>query len=505
MEQSSTHHLIPRPPVVTVMGHIDHGKSTLLDYIRKTKVTETEAGGITQHLSAYEVVHTLPDGASRKITFLDTPGHEAFQHLRSRGSRVADIAILVVAADDGVKPQTLEALKAIEEACIPFVVAITKIDKNNANIERTKASLLEHGVYLEGLGGSVSFVPISSKTGEGISTLLDLIFLATDIENPTGDPTLPASGLVIESHCDPKRGISAVLIIKDGSLHAGEYVIAGNASAPLRIIEDFRGKKIREATFSSPIMVVGFSETPPVGEPFYTVLNKKEAQNIVKTSVAETPCGKNQVESNAHTHHFSIPVIIKTDVVGSLEAIKHELHKQEHERMHFNIIHEGVGTIGESDVKLARGDTSTIIIGFHVDIDPLARDIAERLHITIAPFSIIYQLADWLPSAIAERTPKITGEKELGRAKVVKCFSKTNKTQTIGCRIEQGVFSVHDRVHLLHQDTVIGNGTINTIKSGKADAMSMHEGSECGILVDMVTEHTAVYGDTLVAFVVTEL
>jgi translation initiation factor IF-2 len=261
------------------MGHIDHGKSTLLDYIRNTKVADSEAGGITQHLSAYEVEHTLATGKTKKITFLDTPGHEAFQHLRSRGSKAADIAILVVSAEDGVKPQTLEALAAIQEAAIPYIVAITKIDKPNANIERVKNSLLENGIYLEGLGGNIAYVPISSKSGDGIPALLDLLLLAAELEELTGDATKTAEGIIIESHRDPKKGISATLIIKNGTLKSGTFVIAGRAMAPLRLIQDFKGKQIKEATFSSPVTVVGWNDIPPVGEIFVCIASKKEAEN----------------------------------------------------------------------------------------------------------------------------------------------------------------------------------------------------------------------------------
>ena len=378
--EPTVHNTIPRPPVVTVMGHIDHGKSTLLDYIRKTKVTESEAGGITQHISAYEVEHTTPTGDTRRITFLDTPGHEAFQHLRSRGSSAADLAILVVAADDGVKPQTLEALKAIEEAHIPYLVAISKIDKANADVERAKNSLLEHGIYLEGLGGSVPFVPISSKTGEGIPALLDLLLLAADMEELTGDPTMPAHGLVIESHCDPKRGVSAVLVIKDGSLKAGQYVVAGSACAPLRIIEDFRGKRITEARFSSPLMVVGFSDTPPVGATFHVVSDKKAAYAEIEVARAKERSGTGIIANNGVEGDgvFVLPVVIKSDVVGSIEAIKHELRKHEDERTQIRVIHEGVGGVVEADIKVAAGTTRAIIIGFNVPVDAAAEESAER-------------------------------------------------------------------------------------------------------------------------------
>ena len=236
-----------RPPIVAVVGHIDHGKSTLLDYIRKSKTAEAEAGGITQHLSAYEALHTTPAGVERRITFLDTPGHAAFEAMRSRGLNAADVAILVVSAEDGVKPQTIEAIKLIETAKIPFIVALTKIDKPAANIERAKMSLLEHGVYLEGLGGDIAFVGVSSKTGEGIPELLDLILLAAELEGLSADPTLPGTGLVIEAHMDQKRGNTATIIVKDGSIESGEYIISGESFAPVRIMENYLGKNIKKA------------------------------------------------------------------------------------------------------------------------------------------------------------------------------------------------------------------------------------------------------------------
>lgn len=505
--ETTPHKVIPRPPVVTVMGHIDHGKSTLLDYIRKTKVTETEAGGITQHISAYEVEHTTPAGDTRRITFLDTPGHEAFQHLRSRGSSAADLAILVVAADDGVKPQTLEALKAIEEAHIPYLVAISKIDKANADIDRAKNSLLEHGIYLEGLGGSVPFVPISSKTGEGIPALLDLLLLAADMEELTGDPALPAHGLVIESHCDPKRGISAVLVIKDGSLKTGQYVVAGSASAPLRILEDFRGKRISEATFSSPLMVVGFNDTPPVGATFHTVSDKKAAQAEIEVSRAESQAASEYKQSpsmDGENGVFILPVVIKSDVVGSIEAIKHELHKHEDERTEIRVVSDGVGGVGETDVKAATGTTRAIVIGFNVPVDAAAEELAQRQGVEIARFSIIYELADWIPQAIVARRPKVRGEKILAEAKVLKCFSFAKKQQTIGCRVETGTLSVGDRVRLVRGADDIGYGKVAVLKSGKSDVTHIESGNDCGALIDMSLDLEPHFNDHLIAFTVTE-
>lgn len=501
---TQTTSVVARPPIVTVMGHIDHGKSTLLDYIRSTRVTDTEAGGITQHISAYEAQHTTASGEVRTITFLDTPGHEAFQHLRSRGSTAADLAILVVAADDGVKPQTLQALKAITEAGIPFLVAISKIDKSNADIEHTKSSLLEHGIYLEGLGGDIPYVPISSKTGEGVSTLLDLLLLAADLQELTGDPALPAEGIVIESHCDPRRGISAVLLIQNGSLHAGEYVVAGEAYAPLRIMENFLGNKIESAQFSSPLMVVGFSSIPPVGAIFTTVADKKSAMNLVadNTANAIAPIGTTQTADVEGT--YVLPVIIKSDVVGSIDAIRHELKKHEDERTVVRVVHTGVGAINESDIKAAMGSKDTIVVGFNVSTDSAAQELAERHTVEIARFSIIYDLADWIPGAIAKRRPKVSGEKSLATAKILKCFSHTHKQQTVGCRVESGTLSKGDRIRLVRHEEEIGRGHVESLKSGKADVSRVEAGNDCGALLAMELDQEPHYNDTLIAFTVTE-
>ena len=277
----TSHNSIERPPVVVVMGHVDHGKSTLLDFIRKSNIVAGEAGGITQHVAAYEVVRpSTSTGQSKKITFIDTPGHAAFSAIRARGANVADIAILVVAADDGVKAQTLEALAQIREAKIPFIVAINKIDKPNANIERTQASLLEQNVFLEKFGGDVPWVAISAKAGTGIEELLDVILLVAEMNELKSDPSVPATGYVIEAHRDQKRGIAATLIITDGTLSSGMAVLAGRAIAPVRIMEDHSGKSLKSATSSTPITLVGFDELPGVGETFHAYKNKHDAEHV---------------------------------------------------------------------------------------------------------------------------------------------------------------------------------------------------------------------------------
>jgi translation initiation factor IF-2 len=314
--------LIPRPPVVAILGHIDHGKSTLLDYIRKSHTTESETGGITQNMSAYE---------ASGLTFLDTPGHEAFQELRSRGAKVADIAVLVVSAEDGVKPQTIEALRAITDAKIPYIVAINKIDKEGANVERTKQSLLESGIYIEGYGGDVSSVPISAKTGQGVPELLEMIRLIAEVEDFKADPSINGEGIVIETNRDKQKGISATLMIKNGTLASGMFVVTGDAIAPIRNFEDFQGKQITEATFSSPVKIIGFDEIPVVGDTFTSYKTKKEAEAAILALREENIV--TSVPRKTHAQNFLIPVIIKANTSGVLEAISYEIKKCETEKL----------------------------------------------------------------------------------------------------------------------------------------------------------------------------
>jgi translation initiation factor IF-2 len=411
----------------------------------------------------------------------------------------------MVAADDGVKPQTLEALKAINDAKIPFLVAISKIDKSNADLEKTKSSLLEHGIYLEGMGGDVPYVPIDSKSGTGIPELLDLLLLAADLEELTGDPTIPATGSVIESHCDAKRGISATIIIKNGILRTGDYIVAGEAYAPLRIVENFLGKKITEAKFSSPVMVTGFSENPPVGAQFSIEKNKKLAIDKTKEN-AQVEKVVRDMSSGAMSGdtRYSLPIILKSDVVGSIDAIKHELKKHENERTLLQVIHEGVGNIAEGDVKYASGNKDAIVIGFNVGVDTPAKELAERMDIEIATFSIIYDLADWLAGAIKSRRPKVRGEKELGKATVLKSFSFSKKTQTVGCRVDSGEFTVKDQIIIKHGDEELGRGRIVSLKSGATDTSKITAGNDCGLVMEVNLEKEPKYNDTITAFIVTE-
>jgi translation initiation factor IF-2 len=486
-----------RPPVIAVMGHIDHGKSSLLDYIRKANVVAGEAGGITQHVSAYIALHN-----DRVITFLDTPGHEAFKALRTRGAAAADIAILVVAADEGVMPQTEDALAAIAEANIPFIVAITKVDKNNADIERTKTSLLEHEVFLEGIGGDIAYMPISSKTGEGIPELLDLVLLATDLAGITADVSASATGFVLESTQDPKRGSSATLIIKDGSLELGGFVVAGNAYAPIRFIEDFRGARILRALPSEPARISGFNILPPSGALFSIVKSKKEAEALAKINAGELAAPPELRRlADAIDGITELPLVVKADVAGSVEAILHEFAKIAHERGALRVVAEGVGSVSEHDVKIAHA-SGGIIIAFNVGTDAIAHELALRDQVIILPFSIIYELSEKVMKLLEARVPVIAIERELGRAKVLKIFSADAKKQVLGAYLISGVFTRQDKIKILRENAEIGRGTITNLQQARANVKEVKTDGEFGIEIE--AHGNAASKDELVAFAATE-
>jgi translation initiation factor IF-2 len=489
---SSASTITKRPPVVVVMGHIDHGKSTLLDYIRKSNVVEKEAGGITQHLSAYVVPHTTKEGATESITFLDTPGHEAFQKMRLRGADVADIAILVVSAEDGVKPQTLEALASIKNAGIPFIVAINKIDKPGADLARTQASLIENAIYIEGMGGEVPWVAISAKQGTGVSELLDLVILAADLAELTGDPNTMASGVVIEGKLDPKRGNTATLIIKNGTLRSGQFIISGTAMAPVRIMEDFLGKPLREASLSIPVGVVGFSEIPAAGASFTVVKSKKEAEAL-------TMAARTRHESNAVTPSDlpTIPILIKADVIGTIEAIEHELAKFSSDRISVRVIDTAVGPVTASDVQSVSATKAAIIVGFNVPVERQAKDLAERLGVEIQTFSIIYELGQWLEEALRQRTPTKENEVPSGRVKLLKHFSSQKHLHVLGGRLEEGTIKAKQRVRIMRRDIELGRGTIKNLQQFKSDVEQITEG-EFGMQLETRTEFAP--GDYLIPY-----
>jgi translation initiation factor IF-2 len=541
------------------MGHIDHGKSTLLDYIRKTNVTETEAGGITQRISAYQAVHTAKDGTKHPITFLDTPGHESFVAMRERGATVADIAILVVAADDCVKPQTIEALKTIRSAKIPFIVAINKIDRDNADIERTKATLAENDVYVEGYGGDVPVVAISAKTGQGVPELLDMLVLVAELADLKGDPTKPVEGAIIEAHLDKRKGISATVIVKNGTIRSGQFAACVgmnsadetiSAISPIRMMENFLGASVKEAGPSSPVRIIGWDEMPAGGSPIAVFDSKKEAENFVtaeKIKVEEksktenrkkleaakknngasggvgaasstaggtananlngankNEAGKNGTNQNGTGQDSEtpavavIPLVIKASDAGGLDAIKHEIEKIKNDRVKIRIIASGVGDIGENDIKTASGRPETIVLGFNVTLDAQAKTRSEKLNTEVETFDIIYKLSEWLAAKVIERVPKQMVEETLGQAKILKLFSKNRDRQVIGGRVEKGEIKTGADVKILRRDFEIGRGKVRELQRQKNKVSEVPEGQEFGTMIEAKMDIAA--GDRLEAF-----
>lgn len=476
-----------RPPVVAVMGHIDHGKSTLLDYIRKTNLTTVEAGGITQHISAYEADVEIRDGGKsekRKMTFLDTPGHEAFCSIRERGTRVADIAILVVSAEDGVKPQTIEALKCIKNDATPFVVAINKIDRPGANIEKVKQNLAENNVLVEGWGGHVPVVAISAKTGQGISDLLEVISLQAEMEGLQGDKNIPAEGFVIESSHDPKRGISATLLIKNGIIKTGDFVATGDSYAPVRAMENFKGEAIKEACFSSPVRITGWDATPRAGERFGTFGKKDDA--VVFSQSDKTGINKNLSSEEKDGRPMAM-VVVKADTSGSLEAIEHEFKKLGNEKIGVKIVSKGIGSVTESDVKTANIKKSAIV-GFNVNVPKSVELLALRENILIKNFKIIYDLIDFVKEKIKSETPVTHIEVTAGSAKVLRVFSKNKDKQVIGGRMTEGEIKSGNNVKIVRRENVIGEGRVKEVQTQKIKTSSVKEGDEFGMMIDSKIE-----------------
>jgi translation initiation factor IF-2 len=500
MKPETKNNILPRPPVVTVMGHIDHGKSTLLDYIRKAAVVDQEVGGITQRLTGYEAVHKNEDGEERKITFLDTPGHEAFQKMRYHSAFAADIAILIVSAEDGVKAQTMEAYKAIKESGIPFVVAINKIDRPNADIPRTKQTLTEHEIYLEGYGGDVPCVEISAKTGAGVSDLLSMVLLLADIQALSGDISKNAGGIVLESHMDPKKGISATLLIKNGSLKKGMFVTAGKSLSPIRAIENFAGVAIAEAQFSMPVRIGGWSELPKTGDEFVSHKTKKEAEDWVREYTASNgESAKKDVPPQTKADSLIVPIVVKADAAGAIDAILHEIAKIHVEGLVIKILATGVGTITENDIRNASSGGEAIILGFSVKSDTQAKASAERFGVTIVLFDIIYKLTEWLAEELEKRRPRVEVEEKEGLAKIVRIFGGSKGSYILGGRVQEGLISLGDNVKILRRDFEIGRGKILELQQQKIKSKQVKEGLEFGAKVESKQEIAP--GDVLEAFI----
>lgn len=429
---------------------------------------------------------------------------------------MADIAVLVVSAEEGVKPQTIEALACIKESETPYVVAINKIDSPKADIERTKQNLAENEIYVEGYGGQIPWVATSAKTGEGVSDLLDTLLLMAELEELKADTSLPASGFVIETSMDRKAGIAATLIVKNGTLKKGMTVLAGSTMAPVRIMQDFQGKPVEEAVFSSPIKIVGFDASPKIGDTFTAYDSKKEAELGLEKNNAFTPStaaqnGKKKDAGSATPtplntvpleNTMTLPIIIKTDVSGTLEAVEHELAKIKHERVFIKVIRSGVGDIGESDVKSAIGSSTienpVLLVGFSVKVDPLASSLAERSGVKIETFDIIYKLLEWVEATMKEKTPKIQVAENTGKAKVQKLFSKSKDKQIVGGKVLEGVLGLGDQVKIFRREAEIGTGRVRELQQQKLKATEAKKDTEFGTMIESKIELAP--GDILESF-----
>ncbi len=485
--------LISRPPVIAVMGHIDHGKSKLLDYIRKTNIVDKESGGITQHTSAYEVIHN-----EQKITFLDTPGHAAFTTMRERGAQIADIAILIVSAEEGVKAQTLEALKSIQDHNTPFVVAINKIDRPEADVEKTKQSLAENGVFLEGYGGSTPVALISAKEGTGVNELLDLLLLVAELEELTGTTEIPAEGFVLETHLDPRSGTTATLIIKDGTLHDNDYLVVGKEITKIKRLANFLDAPVEKLTFSAPAHISGLTKLPPVGAPFKAFASKKEAECFAACAPTEENCRRALNCNTEADGIINLPIIIKADVAGTLEAVEKELAKIKVENVNLNIIDLGVGSITENDIKQVQAFPNAKILGFRVKAEKSAMALAEKSKAVIETSDIIYKLSEWLEEEMKQAAPKQTIEEVLGKAKILKTFGENGEKQIVGGIVGQGKIVRGKEIKVLRRENEVGRGKIVSLQMQKIKTDEVLENNQFGAEVDAKVEIAP--GDYLEAF-----
>lgn len=468
-----------RPPVVVILGHVDHGKTSILDTIRSSKVASKEAGGITQHVGAYQAKHN-----GRLITFLDTPGHEAFTAIRSRGAKTADIAILVVAADEGVKPQTKEAIKIILESGVEFIVAINKIDKENSNPMRVRQELAEASVLVEGYGGSTSVVELSAKTGKGLNELLDMIILMADLQDLKADTSLPANGVIIESQKDAQRGQRATMIVQNGTLSVGDVVVAETSYCKIKSIENFLGKSIPSAGPSEPCVVFGWEGVPPVGGSFESVDDIKSAEKKILESskLGHGPLFAFESHIPITTPQKRIAnLIIKADAFSSLEAIEQVLKAINSEEVAYRVIHYGVGNIGTADIQKAQ-TTNAVAIGFNVAIEDSAKSIAEREHISTFTCQIIYELAEKVREVMSDLLDPEIRRTQLGKIKVLALFKGEGKSQIIGGKVTQGKAMRGMMIDVYrNSNTPIMSGKLVQLQHNKSDVMEATEGQELGL------------------------
>ncbi|HJR81298.1 MAG TPA: translation initiation factor IF-2 [Anaerolineales bacterium] len=473
-----------RPPVVTILGHVDHGKTSLLDAIRQTEVAAGEAGGITQHIGAYQV-----ENKGRLITFLDTPGHAAFTQMRARGAQGADIVILVVAADDGVMPQTREAIAHAKAARVPIIVALNKMDRPNANPERVKQELAEQELVPDEWGGNTMVVPVSAKLKQGIDDLLEGILLVADNTQIKANPNGKVLGTVIEAEVDKTKGVMTTLLIQNGTLESGDIVVAGTAHGKLRALSDFKGKPVKKAGPSMPVAVMGLSDVPSAGDVFEVVGSEKEARAIV---AARTEAAKTQTQAKKKVsledlfasvqsgEARELNLIVKADVQGSLDPIVSELNKLGEGEIGIKILYSETGNIGENDVMLA-STSHAIIIGFNVQADVSARRLAEKEGVDIRLYEIIYRMTEDIEKALKGMLEPEVKEKVLGRAQVLAVFAASKFGKVAGCRVTDGELRRNAKVRLFRGTDLIYEGDMGSLRIGKEDVREVRQGYECGV------------------------
>ena len=491
-----------RPPVVTVLGHVDHGKTSLLDAIRLTNVTAREAGGITQHIGAYQIEHN-----GRKVTFLDTPGHEAFTAMRARGAQVTDVAVLVVAADDGVQPQTVEAISHVRAAGVPIVVALNKIDRPDANADQVKAQLAEHGVTIEEYGGDTPLVPVSAKTKQGIEDLVEVVMLVADVADLKADPDRPAIGRVIEAHLDKGRGPVATVLVQTGTLERGDLVVAGTTFGKVRAMVDDKAKNVGRAEPSRPVEILGLPEVPEAGDVIRVVADEKAARALVARNARERAAGTAAAPPATLDEMFAqvkegkakeLKIVLKVDVQGSLEAIKGALAKVPQDEVALSVIHDAVGDITESDLTLAAA-SGAVVIGFNTKMEAPARRVADSTKVDVRQYKVIYELLEDVQKALTGMLEPEMVESTLGHAEVRQIFT-AGKTTIAGCMVVDGLIRRGAQARLIRAGAPAYDGKIATLRRIKDDVREVNAGLECGIVLE---DHNDVQvGDVIECYVV---
>jgi len=490
MNKEAKENLFSRPPIVVVMGHIDHGKTTLLDQIRKTHVVEKESGGITQHIGAYQVV--LPDTRGgqeqgKKITFLDTPGHEAFSQMRSRGAKVADIVLLVVDAAEGLKVQTKEVISNIKKFEIPAIVVLNKMDKPGVDPEKVKRELLKEGISVESMGGDVPAVEVSAKTGKGIPELLEMILLISEMEKLAADLKKPGQGVVIESYLDNFRGPTATLLLFEGTLKTGDVIATPSSFTKIKNLENFQKKVLNQAFPSDPVIVFGFNQAPRVGEEFKVFPDLAQAQNYAQ-SWKDSQLPAKEVLTNEPSEGLkTLNIVLKTDVAGSSEAIEGILKNIPQDKVSLRILKSEVGNINESDLKLVKGGRG-LILGFRVKTDSSAKKILERERVKIMNFDVIYEMVEEVRTLMEKALELENVRNDSGRLKVLVKFFKEGNRQIVGGKVIEGEIKRGSLIEVMRDEEKIGEGRMVSLQRDKKEADSVSKGQECGILFEGGTE-----------------